>query len=486
MVEWYEYNEDERIKQVYTKYTIKDFLDWWQNKSNNVMEIRIRDFNLIKEVSKKLNLNYSSSGVYIYTVEQLKQVIKECRDKAVMWFGCNSRKKSYNRWGNKSYGGGEKGGSSGVNVNSIDFIAIDIDRLVKIKQATNEELKKCNILADKIIERMRINKWNERYIKLCSGNGVQLLFALDIPIKMPNVEYDLATKTFKVNTEFEAIKDLVREGIGKDILYFANKFKDDLGVELDVSCFKAAGVLTLPFTKNYKYDGYTWRGIIEIKNGVNEGLTDYVLSKIKDIKTYKEKNVFKQSRGSKTDNIIKAVELEQHPLIRLMLDNNLPYGKINNLLWMQVKCLIRDNKLNFQNEYVNKVHRLLEQKYKGSFSTNFPEAKYEFKEEIINRYCADNLIIPVFSLNKLRTVKEVFNLNLFWNMRFLGVNKVTLNGIDMFEDMKQLKDVLINSDGNYNNIVYDYTNSMIDKYGEEKVKYFFDNWFERYLGYRSC
>jgi hypothetical protein len=486
MVEWYEFNEEERIKQVYTKYTIKDFLDWWQNSTSNIMEVRITDVNLLKEVAKKYDLPYSSSGVYVYTVEQLKAVIKECRDKSVMWFSCNSRKKAYNKWGNKSFGSGNKGGSSSENVNNIEFLAIDIDRLNKIAPATNEELHKCDILANKVIERMAINNWSERYIKLCSGNGVQLLFALDIPIKMPNIEYDLKTKIFKTNNEFETMKDLIREGIGKDILYFANKFKDELNVELDKSCFKAAGVLTLPFTKNYKYDGYTWRGIIEIKNGVNEGLTDYILSKYKDIKLYKSKNIFKQSRGSKTDNIIKAEKLENYPLVRLMLDIQLPYGRINNVPWLMLKCLIRDNKLTFQNEYVSKVHKLLEQKYKGNFSTNLPEAKYEFKEEIINRYCADCLIPPIFPLNKIRMVKEAFDLNLDWDMLFLGTNKVELKGNDMFEDMKTLKDVLFNSSGNYNNIVYDYTNSMIEKYGEEKVKYFFNNWFEYYLGYRGC
>lgn len=480
MVEWYELDEEERIKQVYTKYTIKDFLEWWQNKSSNVMEIRIKDYILLKEVAKKYDLPYSDSGIYVYTTEQLKVVIKECRDKSVMWFGCNSRKKAYNKWGNKGYGG------STVNVNSIDFIAIDVDRLNKVAPATNEELHKCDILANKIIERMATYKWSERYIKLCSGNGVQILFALDIPIKMPNIEYDLGTKTFKPNTEFETIKDLVREGIGKDIVHFANKFREELNVELDKSCFKAAGVLTLPFTKNYKYDGYTWRGILEIKNGVNEGLTDYILSKYKNIKSYKSKNVFKQSRASKSDNIIKAEELEQHPLVRLMLDNQLPYGKINNLLWMQLKCLIRDNKLTFQNEYVSKVHKLLEQKYKGNFSTNFPEEKYEFKEEIINRYCADNLIPPIFPLNKIRMVKETFNLNLDWDMRYLGDEDITLTEFDIFEDMKALKDKLINAKGEHNKIVYNYTNSMIKKYGEKKVKYFFDNWFEYYLGYRGC
>jgi hypothetical protein len=59
MTEWYKLDEKERITEVYTKYSIKDFWDWWQGAEHKVMEVRIKDFLLIKQVSQKLNIPYS-------------------------------------------------------------------------------------------------------------------------------------------------------------------------------------------------------------------------------------------------------------------------------------------------------------------------------------------------------------------------------------------------------------------------------------------
>jgi hypothetical protein len=317
---------------------------------------------------------------------------------------------------------------------------------------------------------------------------MQLFFPFDVPIKMPNPHYDFETKAYDYTEEYEIMNNLLRMGIGKDIIKFCNTFKDELNVNLDISCFKLAGVASLPFTKNYKFGGFTWRGIIELKHGVNVGLTDYVLSKQRDIKLYKEKNPFVKNKGAKKQNLIKSEDLEKHPLIRFMLDNDLPHGRINNLLWMQVKCLLRDNKLNFKDENVRKIHKELEIKYKDVFTTNFPDKNYEYKEEIINRYCADNLIPPLFSLSQLRPIKEKFLLTLNWDMLFIVRDESLImdDGIDIFEDMRELKKILLSlGKGTQNNYVYRFTNGCIKKYGIEKTKYFFDNWFLYYFGYRS-
>ena len=44
MVNWYEMNESERIKKIYSKFTIKKFWDWWSDNQYRVMEIRIKDY----------------------------------------------------------------------------------------------------------------------------------------------------------------------------------------------------------------------------------------------------------------------------------------------------------------------------------------------------------------------------------------------------------------------------------------------------------
>jgi hypothetical protein len=71
---WYELDEKERIK-LFAKYTIKDFWEWWTNNEPRVMEIRITDYILVKEVAKKFNLPYSASGVYVFNELLLKAVI---------------------------------------------------------------------------------------------------------------------------------------------------------------------------------------------------------------------------------------------------------------------------------------------------------------------------------------------------------------------------------------------------------------------------
>jgi len=136
---WHELDIGDRIKNVYSKYTLKDFWNWWSNGEDKVMEIRITDIPLIKEVSKKYNLQYSTSGVYVKNYLELARVVQFTREKAVIWFGCNPRKKNWsssNKLDFKVYGSGRRVGSSDYNVLSMDFLPIDIDRKVKKGEAT--------------------------------------------------------------------------------------------------------------------------------------------------------------------------------------------------------------------------------------------------------------------------------------------------------------------------------------------------------------
>ena len=100
-MEWYDYNEEERIKHVYSKYSIADFWDWWSRKSNRIMEIRFKtDYSYVKEVSETLYLPRGSPGVYVNTADKLRKVISMVREKTPVWFGVNPRKKNYNKFGN--------------------------------------------------------------------------------------------------------------------------------------------------------------------------------------------------------------------------------------------------------------------------------------------------------------------------------------------------------------------------------------------------
>lgn len=333
MVNWWESNEADRIKNVYSKYSISDFWNWWDNDSRSWMEVRIKDFEIVKATANRLLLPYSASGVYVKDSQDLKNVIAAVREKATIWVGINPRKSNWNKWGKKQLGGGL------VNIQSVNFLFIDIDRIIKKGPATNEELKNANILADKILERLGQQGWNKDYCKICSGNGVQLLIRLDYPIKIPNMEFDMERKEFKNTDEFDNFTNIFRGKIGKQLVTFSNRYTKELGVTLDKACFNLACVGALPVTKNYKYDNFTWRGIVELANKKeNIGLTDYIMG---GITSQGKINIFSSRKKVDVEDRLIAGKLREHPLVKFMLQP-LPAGSRNNKLFFSFKCILRD------------------------------------------------------------------------------------------------------------------------------------------------
>jgi len=477
MIPWYNYSEEDRIEKVYSQFSIKDFWNWWSNNEQKVMEVRIKDFNIIKEVSAKYNLPYSSSGIYVWNDEQLKLIIGAVRNRATIWFGVNPRKRNYNKWGKKSFGG------SDCNINEVGFIFIDIDRQIKNGPATSVELENCNKLSDLIIERLQTQGWNKSYIKICSGNGVQLLIKFDFPFKLPEIEYDSKNNMYIESKEYNKIKSLIRETIGKDIIRFCFKYKKDLGVEVDKSGFNIGRVAALAYTKNFKYNGFTWRGIVELQNGVNDGFSDYLLSKENDVIIYQTKAVFSQKSLSSRDRLIPG-KLKNNILVKFMLEHELPYGMINNYLWFSFKCLLRDSKIDLHSEEFQKIHKQIEAKVKGQLPINLPDIKFQFDENIVNKYCIVNLIPPLYPL---------------WPKRIklldIDINEVTLENTktedsimelsedtDILQDLEMCKKTFMigmNNGSKFRSFIL----GCIKKYGEEKTKYYFDYIMKRYLSY---
>src|SRR6056297_2680488 len=89
---WYELTHKERYDQIYTKITTQEFWDWWSNKKEQYMEVRIKDFKALKAYAEKYNIPFSASGLYVKNAWQLKKVINHFRSTAVMWFGINPRR----------------------------------------------------------------------------------------------------------------------------------------------------------------------------------------------------------------------------------------------------------------------------------------------------------------------------------------------------------------------------------------------------------
>jgi len=403
-MKWYEFEEQDRIKKVYSKYKLKEFWDFWSDGHQIWMEIRTTDWKVAKQLGADLNLYYSHTGVFVNSANQLIKVIAHCRDKITVWCGAQPRKWGYNKWGKRAISGGDN------FVETVKFIFIDIDRKIKSHPATNDELKECDIIADAILERFAINKWNKSYVKICSGNGVQLLIKLDYPIKIPDVKYekmDDGEYAYIGNAPFDKAKYLINDTIGKSMIKYINKFKkenDIVNVEIDKAAFRMAQVAALPVTKNFKFGGFRWRGVVELKDGENEGLTDYILELGDSVVKRNTKNIFgyTQKRLDSKKRLTKG-KFKENSLVQLMLNDNLPSGERNNYLWFQLKCLIRDNKININDKEFRKLHRELEQK-NGKLTMNLPAKRFGFNENIVNEYCMKNLVPPIY---KLYTYKKL-------------------------------------------------------------------------------
>jgi len=499
---WYDLDEKECIKQVYSKYTIKEFWDFWSDKKLRHMEVRIKDYELIKTTADKFKLPWCSSGVFVCNDVQLKNVIAFVRDKATIWFGAQPRKKNWSSRGWKTFGGKD------TNVDEISFIFIDIDRKVKDGPATSEELKDCDIFADMILDRFKTQKWNKGYAKICSGNGIQLFIKLDLPIKLPLVSFDVTEERGKKihypipNDEYEKVRKLITLGVGDEILKFSRKHKKDLNVDVDKTSFRISQVASLPFSKNIKYNGFRWRGIIELKDEENTGLSDYVLSKISNKNSSEFKGIFQVKSTPHIKNLLKSGKLLDNELVKFMLNNKFPDGMINNTIWFQLKALIRDSKYDTSSDEFRKFHAEIKRLHNRSFTMNLPDTKFQFSQDVVNGFCIQNGFNPVYKLWSKRTkpspksyrphkdekgkiIKDVSEY-LTWRDRgrtIFGEPLELKPDSPILEDFKEVKEQMVDDKLNVNKgIAIRFLQGLIKKYGEERAKFYL-NFFDRYFNY---
>jgi hypothetical protein len=341
-MEWYDYSEAERVSQVYAKHSIADFWKWWSRGKNAWMEVRFKtEYSYVKEVAEKLHIPRGTPGVYVNNADELKKVITLVREKTPVWFGINPRRKAYNKWGSQSLGGRD------ANVAEIGYLFFDIDRTEKKGQAQPYELKNAYTLAKLILEKFGKVGCDKSYCIICSGNGVQLLIQLDVPICLPVLTYDKQRQMFEYSEEFDRLKNIIKEGIGKETMKFAAQYESTLKVNIDSVALNIGRVGALPVTKNFKYGGFTWRGIVEMQSGVNEGLSDYILSKKRDKPKFKEytKKAFTGTTSQAINNYIEPLvpgKLSEHPLVqsfRYDFDWKSVHD-INNRLWLGFKMLL--------------------------------------------------------------------------------------------------------------------------------------------------
>jgi hypothetical protein len=450
-------------------------------------------------IAKKYQLAWSYSGVYVEGPEHLSNIVRDVRNIETMWMGVQPRKKNWNKWGNKSFGSGPKGGTADVNVNEITMLFIDVDRKIQgevqdgvfVKlPGTRKDLEDCDNAINYILDVFKQNGWANNYCKICSGNGVQLLVKLDVPILVPEVIFNNTTKVYEYNKEYESIRTLLYNGIGVQIKSFEKeilKKYPNANVFIDKSGFTLSRVCALHASSNRKYVPQQWRGIVElVENGENTGLTDYIIScKNKEDKT---NNMFKEvKQGINVKHIIREGQLYDNEIVKLLVNYDFPEGGINNTLWFQLKCLLRDSKYNINCDEFREFHNLICKKHGRTFTVNFPDVKFTFNEDVVNKYCMQHLVPLVYPLYKRRTKKVDYKLDGIKNVVWQDLEKRktdrVLTGDEILDDFKELKSML--KEGEYGNvlIVRDYLIASIEKYGIYKTKYYFNNILFKMLEY---
>lgn len=405
---WYELTHKERYDQIYTKITTQEFWDWWSNKKEQYMEVRIKDFKALKAYAEKYNIPFSASGLYVKNSWQLKKVINHFRATSVMWFGINPRRPIRDKYGRLKFSGKD------INIKEIQHMFIDIDRVIKEGPATNEDLMNADILTNNLLKELNKAGFANNYIKICSGNGLQLIIKLDEPIKLPEPEYNEDGKIWVETPEFIEAKNTIQKGIGPILEGYSKIYAEELNVEIDKTCFNMGRVGALHGSFNLKYEKPIPRGIIQIINKApNKGLTKY----LKEI--YNKKNIRQEFKNeiqkeqtpiklSKEQRMLKN-ELDKNVLIKIMTTHEFPAGGINNRLWYSIKILLHSAGITTQDTQYIKMHQTLRTLHNRGFTDNGLEPQYKnnhkgpIKETDIN--AVPNIVNKYLRQNKIKNIK---------------------------------------------------------------------------------
>jgi hypothetical protein len=284
--------------------------------------------------------------------------------------------------------------------------------------------------------------------------------------------FNLSTNEYELNEEFDNQCNILRAKIGKQLIRFANKFRDELGVNVDKSCFNIAAVCALPVTKNYKYNGFTWRGVISIVNkGENVGLTDYILSGVVPLT---HTSVFAKSRKQDIADRLVGGKLREHLLVQFMLQP-LPIGDRNNKLFFQFKCLVRDSGIDMRSEEFRLLHKELEKLWNDSLPLNVPDKKFSFARDIVNSYCVEHFLPPIYQPlweNRIAKRPTMLTKAVFDDIIKENYPPLFFTGGTIDEDMRLFNEVLIDNDYHNVNKYGSFLKGCIERYGIEKTRYY--------------
>jgi len=468
---WYEMNEEERIKEVYSKYKIADFWDWWSDGEKVTMEVRTQDnYDMVKKIAYNLKVPSYKTSLFISNAKQLKHLLKNTKN---VWFGINPRKWNWVAGKNFKHFAGTQ-----YHVDAVKFIFVDIDRQVKDGIASSNDLMHADRMADHILEALGKEDWAKSYCKICSGHGVQLLIKLDVPINLPQMKFNEEEMCYEYNEEFELIKKIMKSGVGNKLMKFGKKFPE-LNIDIDKAAFDLARVGALPYSINYKYNTKRWRAIVDMKDGVNDGLTDNIRSYETDIKEFRKihKRMYKVTLTE--DEILKEKELFTHPLVEWFLSRQFPAGGINNTIWYEIKKLARESGIDFNGKAFRRLHDKVKKYHKRTtLSANIPPANQEFNKRTINNYCLNNWIEPFFTDDLIGNLCYGVNFSKveWWSMERRKPIETLDYDTRVCEDINEFRRKIIPGDIGHNNIkkFQDFILGCRYKYGDEKAEFIFN------------
>ena len=111
-----------------------------------------------------------------------------------------------------------------------------------------------------------------------------------------------------------------------------------------------------------------------------------------------------------------------------------------------------------------------------------PNKKYGFNEMTINNYCIQHLLPPIFDLWPQRTKRLNLDLDMNWDSIKIYDEKIMLDkNTTIFEDMENFKDKLVEGRLDNTDKFAGFVNGCIEKYGEDKTKYYFNTLFYKFF-----
>jgi len=452
---------------------LKEFWKWF-NPNEDVYEFRIKNFILLKHIAIQLGLNYSASGIYFSTLSEYQKLISMIKGRETVWLSVNSKKPAINKWGRKGFNGLD------VGIESLNYLFIDIDPKHKNQGERIDKLKNMYKFVEILLKDLKTQNIKDCCV-ICSGYGWQILIKLDIPLLMPDQVWDKENKVYILDSNFEKYKVLAKKTFLDRVRKIHNKTALEYDCDIDASASNIGRVFAAPGTDNIKYNKSVPRKVVMIGKEPNTGLADWLLDELDNIK---QAPVYNSSRVSK--NIAKHFQLNEknlikNELVQFILKNDLPSGGGNNLLIFSLKCLIKDNSINFNSEVVKHLSMLIDRKWNTTIAFNCPDNKYHFNPNVVLTYCVLHRLPLLYKSYyeykavKPRDIKEhIFTMENY--KAYPGKIKMQYTEGDLYKTLIEIKKeiMIITDDTEFMKILYSSLKFVEDSYGSKDVKYIFD------------